>query len=193
MARAPKAIAAAVEPAVEAAAAVIEAVPTPETAVKTMDKVAERVAATVAEPAAEAAATAQTVAQATNVWSKEQFEKASKGYAEMQAFSKEAVNDVVASSKATAEGLKAISAELTAFAKATAEENVATLKKLMSARTLSELVALHASYTNWTLDSYLAHSRKIGETTVATMKQAVQPLNARLADAAARVERNRAA
>jgi phasin family protein len=147
----------------------------------------------VADIAAAAVTTPAVVAKKASIWSKEQMDKATKSYAELTAFSKDAVNDVVASSKATAEGLKAISAELTAFAKATAEENVAVLKKLMTAKSFSEVIALHTAYTNRSLDAYLAHSRKIGEATVNTVKQAVQPLNARLADAATRMERSAAA
>jgi phasin family protein len=128
-----------------------------------------------------------------SAWSRERLEAASKNYAELSSFSKESLEDVVASGKAAATGFRTIGEAVAALVQAATSENVEALKKLLAVKSLSDAVAVQSAYTKTTLDLVLAHSAKINEAAAQTVIETVEPINARLAAVAAKVERLRPA
>ncbi len=133
------------------------------------------------------------VFEKATAWSRERLEEATKNYAELSAMSKETVDDVVASGKAAATGFRTIGEAMAAMMQAATTESVETMKKLMTTKSLSDMVALQTAYTKSTLDLVLAHSAKINEAAAQTVIETVEPINARLAAVAAKVEKMRPA
>ena len=126
-------------------------------------------------------------------WGREHMENTARNYAEMTSFSKEALEDVMASGKAAASGVRTIGEALAAMVQAATSENVETIRKFWSVKSLADAVAVQSAYTKSTLDLVLAHSARINEATAQTVIETVEPINARLAAVAAKVEKFRPA
>lgn len=112
--------------------------------------------------------------------SKERIEAAVKGYDEMTALNKQAVEAFMSAGTVASKGVEQINAEVLAFTKTQIEDSISAAKALMGAKTLQELVDLQSDYARGAFDAYMAQSTKMGELTAKLAQEAFEPINAQL-------------
>jgi len=128
-----------------------------------------------------------------SAWSRERLEAAGKSYSDMRDFSKETVDDMMASGKAAATGMRSLSEVMNSMVKAATTEHVETLRKLWTVKSIGDAVAVHSAYTKTALDLLLAHSTRINEAAAQAVIETVEPINSRLVAVSAKVEQMRPA
>ncbi len=115
---------------------------------------------------------------------KEQAEKTSKavfkGYGDFSAFGQEYLDAMVKSGGIFAEGFETLGKEWAAFARASFEDNVATTKAVLGAKSLHEMVELQTRYTRKNIDQTLAETSKLAEFSVKVANEALAPIQARV-------------
>lgn len=121
----------------------------------------------------------QTVEQAVAA-TKEQVEKAStaalKGYDEFATMNKTSLDAYVKSSNIVAKGLEDMGKAYFAFAQTAAESNVAAAKKLMTAKTINDVVDIQSEVARTSFDSWVAESTKISEMGMKVANEAFEPI-----------------
>lgn len=124
---------------------------------------------------------------------KEQFEKANslafKSYDEFSDFGKENFEAVVASSNILAKGAEVIGKEVAAFAQASVETNMATAKKLFTAKNVQELMDLQGTWAKASLDSFLSETSKLQDLSMKIASESTAPINARVNAAVERMSK----
>ncbi|MEQ8405359.1 MAG: TIGR01841 family phasin [Oceanicaulis sp.] len=127
--------------------------------------------------------TFETVTAASNEAMKEGFEKSLNAMTEFSAFQKDTVDAVIATATATSKSLEEMNASALAFAKKSMEDGVAAAKTLAGAKSVQEMIEIHADYTKSTLDAYLSEVNKHSDLMSALMKDGFKPINDRMAAA----------
>ncbi|MFP4519587.1 MAG: phasin family protein [Oceanicaulis sp.] len=127
--------------------------------------------------------TFETVTAASNEAMKEGFEKSLNAMNEFSAFQKDTVDAVIASATATSKSFEEMNASAMAFAKKSMEDGVAAAKTMAGAKSVQELIEIHADYTKSTLDAYLSEVNKTTDLMSTLMKDGFKPLNDRMAAA----------
>jgi phasin family protein len=127
--------------------------------------------------------TFETVTTASNEAMKEGFEKSLTAINEFSAFQKDTVDAVIASATTATKSMEELNASTVAFAKKSMEDGVAAAKSMAGAKSVQELIELHADYTKSTLDAYLTEVNKSSDLVSAMVKDTFKPINDRMAAA----------
>jgi len=127
--------------------------------------------------------TFETVTAASNEAMKEGFEKSLNAMNDLSAFQKETVDAVIASATTAGKSVETLNTNAIAYAKKAMEESVAAAKSMASAKSVQELIEIHADFTKSSLDSYLAEVNKTTDLVSSMVKDSMKPLNDRMAAA----------
>lgn len=127
--------------------------------------------------------TFETVTAASNEAVKESFEKSLGAMNEFSAFQKDSVDAVIASATTATKSLEELNTSAMAFAKKSMEDGVAAAKSMSSAKSVQELIELHADYTKSTLDAYLTEVNKSSDLFSSMVKDTFKPINDRMSAA----------
>lgn len=119
---------------------------------------------------------------------KDAMEKTLAAINDASAYSRENLDAVIASATAAAKGAETLSAQAAAFAKKSVEDQVAAAKSLASAKSVQEVVELQTTFARTALETYFAELNRWGETVTASVKDSVQPLNARMTATVERIQ-----
>ena len=115
---------------------------------------------------------------------KEQIEKANemafKSYDEMADFGKGTIDAVVASTNIFAKGTEVFGKELAAFAQASVESNMATAKKLFTAKNPQEVLDLQGKWAKESFDTLLSETTKLQDLSVKIANESSAPISARV-------------
>lgn len=130
--------------------------------------------------AATAKATVEQFATAGNQAFKDGVEKSLAALNDVNAYSKQNLEAVVASVTAAAKGAEALGAQAMAYSKKAMEEQVAAAKSLAGAKSVQEVVELQTAFAKTSLEAYMAEMTKMGETVAASVKDSMKPLNERV-------------
>lgn len=110
----------------------------------------------------------------------EQFEKLSKGFEGLTAFSQENVDAIVKSSEIAAKAAEGIGTEISAYSKKSFEDGVAAAQDFASAKTMTELFEKQTSYAQSAFEGFVSQATKMNEIYVAAAKDITAPLGARV-------------
>jgi phasin family protein len=124
--------------------------------------------------------TFETVTAASNEAVKESFEKSINAMNEFSAFQKDTVDAMIASATTTSKSVEEMNTSALAFAKKSMED---AAKTMAGAKSVQELIEIHADYTKSTLDAYLSEVNKNTDLMSALVKDGFKPLNDRMAAA----------
>ena len=127
-----------------------------------------------------AKATAERFAETGNQAFKESVEKSLAAFADMNSHSKRNMEAMVASVTAATKGAETLGAQVSAYAKKAAEDQIAAAKSLTTAKSLQEAVELQTSYAKSFLDSYLAEMNRWSDTVSGSVKESLRPINERV-------------
>jgi phasin family protein len=127
-----------------------------------------------------AKATAERFAETGNQAFKESVEKSLAAFADINSHSKRNLEAVVASMTAATKGAETLGAQVSAYAKKAAEDQVAAAKSLSGAKSLQEAVELQTTYAKSFLDAYLAEMNKWSDTVSGSVKESLRPINERV-------------
>lgn len=127
--------------------------------------------------------TFETVTAASNDAVKESFEKSLGAMNDFSAFQKDSVDAVIASATTATKSLEELNTSAMAFAKKSMEDGVAAAKSMSGAKSVQELIELHADYTKSTLDAYLAEVNKSSDLFSSMVKDSFKPINDRMSAA----------
>lgn len=131
--------------------------------------------------AAEAAkTTVEQFTAASNVAFKEGVEKSLAALNEMNTYSKQNLEAVVASATASAKGAEALGAQAMAFSKAVFDTQVSAAKSLAGAKSVQEVVELQTSFAKTALETYMAQFGAMSETVSSSVKESMKPINERV-------------
>lgn len=121
---------------------------------------------------------------------KDTVEKSLAALNDVNGYSKQNLEAVVASTTAATKGAEVLGAQVMAYSKAAVEANVAAAKSLSGAKSIQEVIELQTAFAKTAFESYMAEAGKMGETVAASFKDSLKPLNERVT---ATVERLQAA
>src|SRR5687768_2352494 len=139
--------------------------------------------------AAEAAkTTVEQFTAASNVAFKEGVEKSLAALNEMNTYSKQNLEAVVASATASAKGAEALGAQAMAFSKAVFDTQVSAAKSLAGAKSVQEVVELQTSFAKTALETYMSEFGRMTDTVSASVKDAMKPLNERVTETVERLQ-----
>jgi len=127
-----------------------------------------------------AKATAERFAETGNQAFKESVEKSLSAFADLNSHSKRNMEAMVASVTAATKGAETLGAQVTAYAKKAAEDQMAAAKSLTTAKSLQEAVELQTSFAKSFLDSYLAEMNKWSDIVSGSVKESMRPINERV-------------
>lgn len=127
--------------------------------------------------------TIETFTSASNEALKEGFEKSLGAMSEFSAFQKDSVEAVIASATSTSKAFEELNALAVGYAKKSMEDSMSVAKSLASAKSVQEVIEIHADYTKSSLEAYLAEMNKVSDHVSAMMKDSMKPLNDRFAAA----------
>ena len=131
--------------------------------------------------AAEAAkSTVEQFTAASNTAFKEGVEKGLAALNELNAYSKQNLEAVVASATASAKGAEALGAQAMAFSKAVFDTQVSAAKSLAGAKSVQEVVELQTTFAKNALETYMAEFGKMSDTVSSSVKESMKPLNERV-------------
>ncbi len=127
--------------------------------------------------------TIETFTSASNEALKEGFEKSLGAMSEFSAFQKDSVEAVIASATTTSKAIEELNALAVGYAKKSVEDGMSAAKSLASAKSVQEVIEIHADYTKSSLEAYLAEMNKVSDHVSAMVKDSMKPLNDRFAAA----------
>lgn len=114
----------------------------------------------------------------------DQFDKMSKSFEDVAAFSQENMDAFMKSSNIAAKAVEEMNAEFMTFSKKSVEEGVAAVSDMASIKTLPEFVEKQAELAKTSLDGFMQQSAKFNEIFMAAAKDVAEPINARAVAAA---------
>lgn len=123
---------------------------------------------------------------------KDGFEKVSKSYEQLLAFSKDTTEALLKSANVTGKGIESINTEVLAYSRQSVEDSVAATKALLASRTIQEALEVQSDYAKTAFETYVAELGKMRDLAVNTAKAASEPLQARVAAFADFVQSNAA-
>ena len=113
---------------------------------------------------------------------KDTVEKSLAALNELNGLSKRNLEAMVASVTAATKGAESLGAQAMNYSKRSMEDGVAATKALTTAKSLQEVVELQTAYAKTALETYLAEMNRMSETVAASVKDSLQPLNARVTE-----------
>ena len=132
--------------------------------------------------------TVEQFTAASNVAFKEGVEKSLAALNEANAQSKKNFEAVVASATAATKGAEAVGAQALAFSKTLFDNQVTAARTLASAKSVQEVVELQTAYAKSALETYMSEFGKLTDTVQASVKEAFEPINARVTEAVERLQ-----
>lgn len=136
-----------------------------------------------ANTAETAKATADRLADAGSQAFKETVDKSLAALTDLNGQSKRNMEAVVASVTAATKGAESLGAQALAYAKKSAEDNLAAARSLTSAKSLQEAVELQTAFAKSALDGYLSEVNRWSDTVSATVRESMRPINERVSAA----------
>ena len=124
--------------------------------------------------------TIEQLTSTSNTAFKDAVEKSLAAVSEANGYSKKNMEALVASVTAASKGAEALGAQAMAFSKSSLETQVAAAKSLAGAKSLQEVIELQTTYAKSALEAYVAELSRMSETVSTSVKDAVEPLNARV-------------
>jgi len=121
------------------------------------------------------------------------FEKAVKNYDSLLGYGKDTVEAYVKSANAAGKGAETLHNEIYAFSKQSIEDSIATAKALLGTKSVHEAFELQSDFARSAFDSYVSELTKLSELFVSTTKEAFEPLQGRVAAWVEVVQTTRAA
>lgn len=121
-----------------------------------------------------------TFSSASNQALKDGFEKTAAAFGDMNAFSKDTVEALVASMSSAGKSAEKINARVASYAKQALEDSVEVAKKAATVKSVQELIEIQSDYAKASLDSYMGEVNKIADLYASSVKDAVKPLNERM-------------
>lgn len=125
--------------------------------------------------------TVQTMTTAGNEAFREGFEKSMKSVNELNAFSKENMDAVMASATTAGKGIETLNANAVAFAKKSMEDTVSATKAMTSAKSVQDMIEVQTDFMKSAMDAYLGEINKATELYAGAVKSSMKPLNDRVA------------
>lgn len=110
----------------------------------------------------------------------EQFEKLSKNFEGLTAFSQENVDAVVKSSEIAAKAAEGIGTELSTYSKKAFEDGVAAAQDLASSKTVTELFEKQTAFAQSAFEGFVGQATKMNEIYTAAAKEISAPIGARV-------------
>ena len=126
-------------------------------------------------------ATVEQFTSAGNQAFKDNVEKSLTALNELNAQSKKNLEAIVASTTAATRGAEALGAHAMAFSKQALEDQVAAAKSLAGAKSVQEAIELQTGWAKSAMEGYLANFGKFNEVVTESVKEAMKPLNERVA------------
>lgn len=127
-----------------------------------------------------AKSTVEQFTTASNVAFKDGVEKSLSALNEMNTYSKQNLEAVVAAATASAKGAEALGAQAMAFSKAVFDTQVSAAKSLAGAKSVQEVVELQTAFAKSALETYMAEFGKMTDTVSSSVKESMKPLNERV-------------
>jgi phasin family protein len=132
-------------------------------------------------PAAEAVkTTVEQFATAGNQAFKDGVEKSLATLNEMNAYSKQNLEALVASVTAATKGAEGVGAQAMAYSKKAVEDQVAHAKSLSTAKSIQEVVELQTAFAKSALEAYMTGLNSLSATMTASVKDSMKPINERI-------------
>ena len=104
-----------------------------------------------------------------------------KSFEDMQAFSKDGMEAMTASSTALTKGYQAVAQEVADFSKKAFEKNASVWEKAVAANSFEKAVEVQQAFAKETFEATVAEFSKLGELFAATAKSAFKPYEANFA------------
>lgn len=149
---------------------------TTETVKKTIDQATASAKAQVETGKAQAEKMQAAGAQAF----REGVDRSVAGLSELNAHGKKNLEAVVESATVAQRGVETLGQQAVAYSKKSWEDGVAAAQSIAQARSVQEAVELQTAFAKTAIETYLAEMTKMTETFTSTMKDSLQPLNARV-------------
>lgn len=149
-------------------------------AAKAAPAAAENLVDTATATFQETTAKVESIVADTQKTMTEQFEKLSKGFEGMTAFSQENMDAVVKSGEIAAKAAEGIGSEVSAYSKKAFEDSVAAAQDFASAKTMTELFEKQSAFAQTAFEAFVHQSTKMNEIFVAAAKDISAPLGARV-------------
>ncbi len=108
------------------------------------------------------------------------FEKAVKGYDQLFSFSRETVEAYLKAANVAGKGVESLQTELYAFSKQSVEDALATTKAVLSSKSVHEAVELQSDYAKTMFDTYVGQMNRLNEIVLSTTKEAFEPIQGRI-------------
>ena len=124
--------------------------------------------------------TVDQFASAGNKAFKDTLEKSLAALNDANAYSRQNLEAVIASTTAAAKGAEAIGAQAMAFSKKSVEDQVNAAKSLAGAKSVQEVVELQTAFAKTFLESYMAEMTRMSETVAGAFKDSLKPINERV-------------
>ncbi len=153
--------------------------PAEETVAKTIDATVTSIKSGVAK--------ATAGFEATQAQVKQGMEKAVTTAEELVEFNKGNLEAIVKAGEIWSAGVQDLTKHITASAKASFDESVATFKAITTAKSLKDALDLQAAYARAALEKTLAESSKITDASFKLTEQALAPITARVTAAVEKI------
>lgn len=108
-------------------------------------------------------------------------DKSAASFGQINTQSKQNLEAVVASATAAQKGLETLSTEAATFAKKSWDDNVAAAQSMAQARSVQELLELQTNWAKSATETYLSQMTRLTDVMTASVKDTLQPINARVA------------
>ncbi|MEL7215940.1 MAG: phasin family protein [Pseudomonadota bacterium] len=106
--------------------------------------------------------------------------KMTKTFEDLSAFGQDNLDAAVKSSEIATKAAEGFTTEVSSFSKKSFEETVAAAKDLSAAKNVTELMDKQSAFMTSMFDAYIAQATKMNEMMVATSKDVMEPINARV-------------
>jgi phasin family protein len=127
--------------------------------------------------------------EATQAQVKEGVKKAVSTAEDIVAFNQGNLEAIVKAGEIWTAGVQDLTKTITAAAKASFDESIATFKAITSAKSLKDALDLQAAYARSTLEKTLAESSKITDASFKLTEQALAPITARVTVAVEKISK----
>ncbi|WP_421791950.1 phasin family protein [Hyphobacterium sp.] len=125
--------------------------------------------------------TIEKMTSAGNEAFKEGFEKSLKSVNDVNAFTKENVDAVIASATAAGKNAETLNANAVAYAKTSMESAVAATKALTGAKSVQDMIEVQTDFVKSSMDLFLAEMNKTTDLYAGAVKDVTKPINDRFA------------
>lgn len=104
-----------------------------------------------------------------------------KSFEDMQAYSKDGIEAMTASSAALTKGYQDVATEVADFSKKSFEKNAAVFEKAVASKSFENVVEVQQTFAKETFEATVAEFTKLGELYAAAAKNAFKPFEASFA------------